>query len=99
VLKLVQGHAPSGREVALDVSFLSRRHLRLGQRIGVVALNSLEQFTIVGALKFGNVGSIGGASIVQTDLATAQRITGKRGRLDEIRVAAASGVTPVDLVH
>ncbi|HYZ38667.1 MAG TPA: FtsX-like permease family protein, partial [Pseudonocardiaceae bacterium] len=64
----------------------------------VVATQAVRRFTIVGIVRFGTVSSIGGASLISMDLPAAQRITNKMGKYDEIRVAAASGVTPTDLV-
>lgn len=97
-LTLIQGRNPHGNEVALDKDTMSRHDLHLGQTIGVVAVAPVEQFKIVGVTKFGAVNSIGGATLILMDLPTAQRITNKQGKYDQIAVAGASGVTPSDLV-
>ena len=96
-LKLIQGHEPSGDQIVVDKDTASRHHLHLGQKIGVVGTGAVRQFTIVGIVKFGTVGSIGGATLIGMDLAHAQQITSKVGRFDQIRVAASPGVTPADL--
>ena len=48
---------------------------------------------ISGIVKFGSVSTIGGATLAGFDLPTAQRIFAKPGKLDEIAVAARSGVS------
>jgi putative ABC transport system permease protein len=97
VLKLIQGKWPHGNQMALDVDTMKRDHLKIGQRIGIVAAGPVQRFAIVGKTKYGSVGSLGGATLIAVDLPTAQRITGKVGKLDQIRVAGRSGVSPIDL--
>ena len=53
---------------------------------------------ISGIVKFGSVSSIGGATLAGFDLPTAQRLFGKEGKLDQIRVASKPGVTPAALI-
>jgi putative ABC transport system permease protein len=97
---LLTGHWPQGNQLAIDKDTFAKRHLRLGQVIKVVATGGAAQImTVVGSTRFGSVGNIGGATTVDLDLATAQRVTGKVGHYDQIAVAAASGVTPAELVQ
>jgi putative ABC transport system permease protein len=98
-VKIVQGRWPAGNEVALDTDTVKRHHLHVGQTVGVVGAAPVQHLTISGVIKFGTVGSIGGATLIVVDLPTAQRIADKPGKYDEIRVAAASGVTPSELVR
>jgi len=98
-LTIVKGHEPQGNELLIDEHSASKYALHLGQVVGVVGAGPLEHFTIVGITRFGNVSSIGGASIASMDLATAQRITGKVGKYDQISVAAQPGVTSTTLVQ
>ena len=56
-----------------------------------------QNFTISGLAKFGDVSSIGGATIAVVTLPEAQRLPGQRGKVDSIQVAAAPGVTPDEL--
>jgi putative ABC transport system permease protein len=95
---LVAGRYPSGNEVALDQGTVNRNHLRLGQQLKLVAVAPAALYTLVGIEKFGNVSSLGGAALVGVDLPTAQRITGKIGKYDQIAVAASPGVTHAELV-
>lgn len=93
-LTLVRGRWPNGFEIALDQSTVSRHNLRLGQRLAVVTSNhALRTFTIAGVTRFGSVGSVGGATLIDMDLNTAQLMTGKQGRFDQIAVMAERGVS------
>ena len=99
-LTLVEGAWPSGdREVAVDRSTADKEHFAVGDTVGVVAGGPLRRARITGLVEFGSVGSLGGATITVFDVPTAQRLFDKRGKLDEVRVAAKDGVTPAALVR
>ena len=53
---------------------------------------------ISGLVRFGTADSLGGATLAGFQLPTAQRLLGKVGKLDEIRVSAKPGVSPPQLV-
>jgi putative ABC transport system permease protein len=98
-LALVSGDWPHGQQVVIDANVAKKKHLAPGQRIGVQAAGAVEQFTIAGIVKFGGASSLGGATLAGFDLPTAQRIFGKVGRLDEIAVAAKSGVSQPQILR
>jgi putative ABC transport system permease protein len=98
VLTLASGAWPHAGEVVIDRSTASKKHLSVGQTIGVQARGPVDSLRISGVVEFGGVSSIGGATIAGFDLATAQRLFGKQGKLDQIRIAAKQGVTPQQLV-
>lgn len=95
---VVLGRSPHGKELVVDKDTFKRHKLRIGQSIGVVGVQRLQEFTLVGVIKFGNVGSIGGATLIGMDLAHAQQITGRVGEYDQIRVAGSPGISQTDLV-
>ena len=97
-LKLVEGSWPGDDEVVVDESTASKKDLRPGQEIGVQAEGPIERMRISGLVRFGGATSIGGATLSGFNLATAQKLFGKEGKLDQIRVAAKEGVTPAQLV-
>ncbi len=97
-LSLVSGAWPGAGEVVIDKSTADKKDLSVGQSIGVQARGPVQRLRISGIVEFGGVSSIGGATIAGFDLATAQRLFGKQGRLDEILIAAAPEVTPQQLV-
>jgi putative ABC transport system permease protein len=99
-LTVSSGRYPSGAdEIAIDAETAAKQHYSLGQRIGVVGRGPEEMFTIVGIVKFGGVSSLGGATLAVFTLPTAQRIFNKPGQLDEIDIAAKSGVSPQELAR
>jgi putative ABC transport system permease protein len=96
---IVQGRWPHGNELVIDKDTFAKHHLRLGQAVKVAASGPAARMTIVGTTRFGSVGNIGGATTIVMQLPVAQRVTGKVGKLDEIAVAAAPGITPQQLVQ
>jgi putative ABC transport system permease protein len=97
-LTLASGAWPRAGEVVIDTATASKKKLVAGQKIGVQAQGPVEQFRISGLVRFGAVDTIGGATLAGFDLATAQRLFDKAGKLDQIRVAAKPGVSPAQLV-
>ena len=96
-LALVEGSWPGADEVVVDESTADKESFRLGQRIGVQAEGAARQLRISGFVRFGSVSTIGGATLAGFDLPTAQGLFDKRGRLDEIAVAAKPGVSDDEL--
>src|SRR4029079_2152091 len=81
-------------EVAIDVGTARRGHLAIGDTVGVVATGPVRKFRIVGLVKWGNLDSLGTATVAAFDLKTAQALFDKRGEVDSIAVAARAGGTP-----
>lgn len=97
-LTLVEGAWPAGGEVVVDESTASKKKLEIGQEIGVQAEGPVQRLRISGTVRFGSVATIGGATLAGFDLATAQSLFRKEGRLDEIAVAAKDGVSADQLI-
>jgi putative ABC transport system permease protein len=96
-LTYVDGHPPGGpTEASLDEAAAEESGLRLGEPIELIGQGSVRTFRLVGFTHLGSA-SFGGASIAQVTLPVAQRLTHKRGRFDQISVAAAGGVSPETL--
>jgi putative ABC transport system permease protein len=96
-LNYVEGHHPRGpREASIDKAAAEAGNLELGEQIELIGQGAAEKFRLVGLTKLGSA-SFGGASIAQVTLPVAQRLTHKRGRFDQISVAARKGVTAVAL--
>jgi putative ABC transport system permease protein len=92
------GRTPAGpHEVALDAATARKAGYRLGDQVGVIYPGGREDFTLVGTIGFGKSDSILGATFAGFSLPTAQRILGKEGKVDEVDVKAADGVTPAEL--
>jgi putative ABC transport system permease protein len=97
-LKLVSGHWPSATGLVVDTNTASKKHLKVGQEIGVQADGPELRLRISGIVKFGSASSLGGATLTGFTLPTAQRLFSKPGQLDAINVAAKSGTSPQQLV-
>ncbi|HEX3042564.1 MAG TPA: FtsX-like permease family protein [Solirubrobacterales bacterium] len=92
-LNYVEGHQPRGpTEASLDKAAADSADLKIGDKIKLIGQGSLETFRLVGLTQLGSA-SFGGASIAQVTLPVAQRLTHKRGRFDQISVAADEGVS------
>jgi putative ABC transport system permease protein len=93
-LTYLDGHRPRGpTEASIDKAAADSAGLELGEKIGLIGQGKLREFRLVGFTQLGSA-SFGGASIAQVTLPVAQALTHKRGRFDQISVAAADGVSP-----
>jgi putative ABC transport system permease protein len=92
-LTYVDGHPPRGpTEASLDRAAAESSGIELGDSIRLIGQGSARSFRLVGFTQLGGA-SFGGASIAQVTLPVAQRLTHKRGRFDQISVAAEDGVS------
>jgi len=96
-LKLVDGKWPKNGEVVVDESTARKKSIVVGQLLGVQAEGPIVRLRVSGLVKFGSVSTIGGATLAGFDLPTAQRLFGKTGKLDQIRLGAKNGVSPARL--
>ncbi|HEY4349098.1 MAG TPA: FtsX-like permease family protein [Gaiellaceae bacterium] len=99
-LVLVSGAWPSGpHEIAMDQHTASSQHYAIGDPVGAVASQGkTRQYRMTGIVRFENSASIGGATIAIFDVPTAQALFGEKGQLDQIDVAAKSGVSKASLL-
>jgi putative ABC transport system permease protein len=98
-LKLVSGKWPVGNgQIAIDQRTSEQKHFAVGDSIGVAADDGVQNFEITGVAKYADSSSIGASTIAIFDVPTAQQLFHKVGQLDEIQVAAKSGVSPEKLV-
>jgi putative ABC transport system permease protein len=98
-LNLVSGQWPGPDQVVIDTDTASKKNLSAGETIGVQAQGPEQRMQISGLVKFGSAGSLGGATLAGFQLATAQRLFEKVGRLDDIRASAKPGISPQRLVQ
>jgi len=97
-LHLVSGHWPGADEVVVDTNTASKKDLHVGDAIGVQGVGAVIPMHIAGLVRFGTANSLGGATLAGFLVPTAQRLLGKVGKLDEIRVTGKAGVSPHELV-
>ncbi|HEX8102467.1 MAG TPA: ABC transporter permease [Solirubrobacteraceae bacterium] len=92
-LVLAGGAWPSGPgEVAIDRAAAEDAGYRVGDAIRVATRGPARSYRIAGIVRLGELDSIGGATIAVFDLATAQRLFAKAGRLDLVRVTGDGDV-------
>jgi putative ABC transport system permease protein len=97
-LRLIAGNWPSGPdEIAIDSSVASSKHYAVGDTIGVERNGPAQQFRVAGIVKLPGV-SIGSATISVFDLPTLQKLLGRVGKLDLIRVQSKAGVPTSKLI-
>jgi putative ABC transport system permease protein len=98
-LKLVKGQWPRGDgQIAIDKTTAEKQHFEVGESVGAFADGPVHSYRISGIVRFGSVDSVGGATTTVFDLATAQQLFDKRGKLDLIRVQAKDGVSDAELL-
>jgi putative ABC transport system permease protein len=96
--KLVEGEWASGPDqVVIDLNTADEQGFKLGDRIEIAGEGPIRAYTLAGIARFGDVASLGGATIALFDVATARRVLDKTG-FDAIAVAARDGVGQNELI-
>src|SRR5438477_4316308 len=97
-MTLVEGVWAKGPgEVVIDKETASTHGFAVGDRLQV-AVEGKRWYRLSGIAGFGDVGTIGGATIAVFDVRTAQQLLHKTGGYDSISVAAKKGVSADRLV-
>lgn len=86
-------------EVVLDSSTAGDHGIGVGNTVRIAALTPAAPFRVVGLGRFGEISSLGGATMAVFDLSVAQRLLHKEGRLDLVSIAADDGVAPATLAE
>ena len=95
--KLVEGTWASGPgQVVVDQSTADDQDFRVGEQIRIAADGPAQAYRLTGIAKFGDVSSLGGATVALFDVKTAQSVLHKDG-FDAISVAAKDGTSPEQL--
>jgi putative ABC transport system permease protein len=98
--KLKTGKAPHGPgQVAIDAGTADKKHYKVGDSVVVSTLGKKHTYRISGTLSYGDVDSLGFASIAAWDVKTAQALLDREGRYDVISVAAKDGTSSAQLVN
>jgi len=96
---LTAGDWPRGAgQIAIDNHTADGNGYKVGDSIGVQSNGPAQQFKITGIAKFAGVNSTGGATFALFAPKTAQKLFGKVGKLDLIRVQSKAGVPTSQLV-
>lgn len=98
--RFVEGRPPgNSHEVAIDKHSADVGNLEVGGRVTVLTKREPRAYTISGIVRWGSADSPLGASITLFDLPTAERVLAEPGRVNEIDVAAAPGVSQQEMVE
>ena len=91
----IEGRQPTGPgEVGVISQMAEREHLTVGQRLGLATRTGVKDVTIVGIFKYGDVSSIGGATVVTATLPQVQQWFDRKGEVSSVVAAAEKGTTP-----
>ena len=97
-LNVVDGRFARGPgEVVIDESSAKRLDYAVGDSIQVAVGGPVRTFEIVGVAKYGDVSTLGGATMAIWDVREAQRLLDKDG-YDVVAVAAKPGVSDEELI-
>ncbi len=98
-LKLKTGEWPQGdKQVVIDAGTAAKEHYRVGDTVKVATGGQTRPYELTGIVSFGDVDSLGFASIAAWDVKTAQTLLGREGRYDSVSIAAKSGTSAAELV-
>ncbi|MEP6994269.1 MAG: FtsX-like permease family protein [Acidobacteriota bacterium] len=99
-LRLIAPSAMASRASLLDrdavfvaVPFAARHRLSVGNPLRILAGGTPQRVTVGGILELSGVARAWGGDILVTDLFTAQRLLGKRGRVDRVDIVLDPGVS------
>jgi putative ABC transport system permease protein len=99
-LKLKSGRWAQGAEqVVVDAGTAAKQHYELGDSVQVSTLGTKRSYELTGIVKYGEVDSLGFASIAAWDLQTAQKLLHREGRFDSISISAKKGTSSTELVR
>ena len=97
--ELKSGKWPTGpTQVVIDAGTAKSADLKVGESVKVDTLGLTKPYEITGIATFGNVDSLGGATMAIFDLTTAQNLLHKQGVYDGISIQAKEGTSPGQLI-
>ena len=98
-LKLKSGSWPKGpQQVVIDAGTAAKEKYELGDTVKISTLGAKHDYRLTGIVRYGEVDSLGFASIAAWDLKTAQTLLDREGAYDSISISAAKGTSSQDLV-
>jgi putative ABC transport system permease protein len=85
-------------QVVVDAGTAEAEGYAVGDSVRISALGRAADYRVTGIATYGDVDSLGGATLAIFDVPTAQAVLGKQGRFDAISIAAKEGTSPGELV-
>jgi putative ABC transport system permease protein len=99
-MKIVSGRFPArSGEIAINRKLAEDNHLAVGAPVGVTSRTGIHPARLVGIADFGDVASMGGATMIIAPRGDVQSWNGLEGKVTSIVAAARSGVSPGELVR
>jgi putative ABC transport system permease protein len=99
-LRLVSGRLRTGPgEILINRKLANDEHLAVGARVGVTSRTGIHPVRLVGIVDFGNVSSMGGATMIVAPLHDVQSWNRMQGEVTSVSAAAAPGVSPEQLAR
>jgi len=99
-LKLVRGRFPSASgEIVINRKLAEDQHVAVGQRVGVTSRTGIHPARLVGIVDFGDVASMGGATMIAAPIDDVQAWNRLQGKVTGIVASARPGVTPAQLAR
>jgi putative ABC transport system permease protein len=99
-LKIKTGQFAQGpKQVVIDAGTAADAKFKVGDSIQVSTLGQKHRYEVTGIATFGDVDSLGGATMAIWDLPTAQTLLHKQGRFDGISMAAKKGTSTSELIR
>ena len=96
--KLVEGDWAAGpHQVVVDLNTADEQGFKVGDTVKVAGDGPVRAYTLTGIARFGDVSSLGGATIALFDVETARSVLRKSG-FDAVAVAARQGVSEEKLI-
>ena len=93
-LKLKSGSWPKGpQQVVIDAGTAAKQNYKVGDAVKVSTLGAKRSYELTGIVRYGEVDSLGFASIAAWDLKTAQTLLHREGSYDSISISAAKGTS------
>ncbi len=96
-VEIAAGRAPHGQEFVIDKSSADKAGLLIGDRVTVLTKGAPAVYTLVGTFRLAGQDSVGGATVIAFDTATAQRVLLAPDEFTSIRIAAVDGLSQTDL--
>ncbi|WP_322779493.1 ABC transporter permease [Frankia sp. Cas4] len=96
-VEVAAGRAPHGQEFVIDKSSADKAGLQLGDRVTVLTKGAPAVYTLVGTFRLAGQDSVGGATVIAFDTATAQRVLLAPDEFTSISIAAVDGLSQTEL--
>ena len=99
-LTLKSGSWPKGsKQVVIDAGTAAKEKYKVGDAVKISTLGAKRSYELTGIVRYGEVDSLGFASIAAWDLKTAQTLLHREGSYDSISISAAKGTSSKELVR